>query len=82
MNLDNEVAFSLSLKPRALRSMTLDNENGHESLVGGTLGKVEQVSVVDGVLLEIHGTHGILRLSLPGKYLARFEPSSSAQGDR
>lgn len=82
MNLDHEVAFSLALKRHALRLLTLDDEKGSESLVGGSLGPVEQVEVVDSTLLEIRCNRGSLRLTLPENYLARFETTSLTQGDR
>jgi hypothetical protein len=76
MNSENEVAFSLSLLRKGIRSLTVMDDDVKESVISGTLGSIEELSVLDDILLEVHGTGGSIRLSLPRALLRHFRPSS------
>lgn len=58
-------AFSIEMPSREhLRHITLSNKADMGVLVEGHLGSIKTVSLIDGVLLEIHGCNGILRLDI------------------
>jgi len=76
MNSENEVAFSLSLLRKGIRTMVVMSDDRRESEMSGTLGTIKDVSVLDEILLEIHCTHGTLRISLPKEQLKHFQTSS------
>ena len=69
MNPEHEVAFSLSLQRKGIRTMAVMSDDRQDSIVSGTLGTLEDATVLDDVLLEIHCTHGTLRISLPKEQL-------------
>ena len=72
MNSKHEVAFSLSLRRKGIRTMAVRSDDRQESDVSGTLGTMETMTILDDVLLEIHCTHGTLRISLPKEQLEHF----------
>lgn len=76
MNSQHEVAFTLSLKRKGIRTMAVMSDDRQESEISGTLGIIEDVRVRDDVLLEIHCTNGTLRISLPKEQLKHFRTSS------
>lgn len=55
-----------------LRHITLSNNADMGVLVEGYLGNLKTVSLVDGVLLEIHGCNGILRLDITAQDLQKL----------
>jgi len=81
MDSNTEVAFSLSLRRRGLHSMAFVDDDSRESEVSGSLGEVCQMTVLDGVLIEVRGSRGTLRISLPSRYLELFEKQSSNRRD-
>ena len=76
MTKTHEVAFSLSLKRKGIRTMAVRSDDTQESEVSGTLGALEDATVLDDILLEIHCTQGTLRISLPRDQLKLFQKSS------
>ena len=56
--------------------MAVMSDDRQESEVSGTLGTIKDVSVLDDILLEVHCTHGTLRISLPKEQLKHFRTSS------
>jgi len=72
----NEVAFSLSLKRKGIRTVALLDDR-QESEVTGTLGKIQGLTVLDDIVLEIHCSHGTLRISLPKEQLKHFHTSGN-----
>jgi len=64
----NEHMFSIELKSKEyLKSMALQNINGDNVLIEGFLGKLETIEFTEGILLEINGSKGILRMDLSKK---------------
>ena len=63
--IDEERFFSVELKSKVnLKNVTV-RENGLENvLVEGTLGKLQRAEFNDGVVLEVFGDKGILRVNL------------------
>ena len=60
-----EHSFSVEMKSeKAVRKMSLsENENEH-FFFEGYLGKLENVSVIEGMMLQIDGVNGTLRLDI------------------
>ncbi len=70
-----ECAFDLTLRGSALRSLTLEQmTNACE--VSGTIGRIVSVRLVEDDLLEIRGTGGEMRISVPRELLDALRPSS------
>ncbi len=58
-------AFTVELKSKsALKSASLDNEGPDGVTVEGTLGTLVGATFQDGVVLEVAGTQGTLRVDL------------------
>ncbi len=81
MTSNNEIAFDLSLYPRGLRSLAVNHNDMQESEISGSLGSINRINVLDGEILEIQGTLGIMRLSMPDRYLELFEKQSSCKNN-
>lgn len=64
--------FSIELNSnRALARISASNDaNG--VLIEGTLGKLHHASFIEGIILEVQGSKGILRLNLRRDDLDRF----------
>jgi hypothetical protein len=63
-----EHSFSIEMKSEhCVRRMSfLDKENGHV-FFEGFLGELKNVSLVEGLMLEIEGTNGVLRVDITEK---------------
>lgn len=60
-----ERVFSVELKSKGqLKNVTLTNGAGESVFVEGTIGKLVQATFEDGIVLEVVGDKGILRLDL------------------
>ena len=60
-----EHAFSIEMKSRKhVKQICMSNKCQHCVLFEGHLGKLNKLSFVDGAVLEIKGTNGILRIDL------------------
>lgn len=70
------VHFSLELRTRQqIRRLSLPTQQkGMEEdvLIEGSLGKIEKAEFVEGVLLELRGTGGTLKLDMGRRELLRF----------
>ncbi len=60
-----EHSFSIEMKSEhsVRRISFLDEENGHV-FFEGFLGELENISMVEGVMLEIEGRNGVLKLDI------------------
>lgn len=74
MNQKHEVAFSLSLLRKGIRTVTIMDDR-QESEMSGTLGTILSMAVLDDILLEIQCTNGTLRISLPREQLKQIRTS-------
>lgn len=64
-NEDRERDFSIELKSKnCFKNFLLANGSLENVLVEGTVGKLQRVDFVEGILLEIIGTKGVLRIDL------------------
>jgi len=62
---DKERFFSVELKSRVnLKNVTVRESGLENVLVEGTLGKLQHAEFADGVVLEIFGDKGVLRVNL------------------
>jgi len=82
MTKKNEVAFNISLRQSGLDSLVMEDQEKHTIDVGGTLGTLKKVTVTEGILLEVHGTKGCFRITLPQKYLALIETVIRAEKEK
>ena len=68
-----EHAFSIELKSKEyLKRVTMSNEAGDKVLIEGFLGELEELSFIEGVMLELKGINGILRMDLREEELRRL----------
>ena len=62
---NKERVFSVELKSkRNLKNVTLTNGSSDSVLVEGTIGELVQATFAEGVILEVVGKNGILRIDL------------------
>ena len=62
---DKERVFSVELKSkRNLKNVTLTNGSSDSVLVEGTIGELVQATFAEGIILEVIGKNGILRVDL------------------
>ncbi len=60
-----EHAFSIEMKSKKhVRHISLSNESHEHVLFEGFLGELEELSMVEGAVLEVRGTNGVLRIDL------------------
>jgi hypothetical protein len=77
-----EHSFSIEMKSEhSVRRMSfLDEENGHV-FFEGYLGELRNISMVEGVMLEIEGINGILKLDITQQDMEKcFAAKPSEQG--
>jgi hypothetical protein len=69
---ETERFFSIELKSKTdLKSITLTNGAQDNVLVEGTIGELVQATFAEGVILEIAGKKGTLRINLKEKELRK-----------
>jgi hypothetical protein len=69
----NERFFSVELNSKnQIKNMTLSN-NGKKgsTLIEGTIGSLVEASFTEGIMLEVTGTEGVLRLDLKEQEIKR-----------
>lgn len=72
--------FTVELKSRAaLKSASLGNGKQEGVLIEGTLGTLTSAGFLDGVVLEVVGTEGVLRLDLLSEEI-RGKPHGKGAG--
>ena len=66
-----ERCFSIELNSKQqIKTMSMTNDGQREStLIEGTVGNLIQATFTEGIILEVIGTKGILRLDLQAKEL-------------
>ena len=61
----NERFFSIELKSKlSLKNVTLSNGNNENVLVEGSIGKLQRAEFAEGVILQVIGDQGVLRVTL------------------
>ena len=62
---NKERVFSVELKSkRNLKNVTLTNGSSDNVLLEGTIGELVQATFAEGIILEVVGKNGILRIDL------------------
>ncbi len=70
-----ERVFSVELKSkRNLKNLTLTNGNSDTVLLEGTIGEFVQATFTEGVILEVIGTNGVLRIDLYENEIKKAKP--------
>ena len=60
-----EHAFSIEMKSKKhVRHISVSNESHDRVLFEGSLGELEELSMVEGAVLEVKGANGVLRIDL------------------
>ena len=60
-----ETSFSIEMKSKKhVRTISVSNESHDHVLFEGFLGDLQELSMVEGRVLEIKGTNGILRVDM------------------
>lgn len=68
-----EHIFSIELKSKKnVRHISVSNETQDHVLFEGSLGEIKEVAMVEGAMLEISGTKGVLRIDLSKDELQRL----------
>jgi len=66
-------AFSIELKSKEfLRNVMISDRTGETVLIEGYLGELEEVDLVEGAMLELKGSNGVLRVDLKEEKLRRL----------
>ncbi len=62
----NQRFFSIELKSKQqIKNISMSNDKQKEStLIEGTIGNLVEASFIEGVVLEVKGTRGVLRIDL------------------
>jgi hypothetical protein len=69
---EKERFFSIELRSKSdLKNVTLANGSRDGVLIEGTIGELVQATFVEGVILEVVGTTGTLRINLKAEELTR-----------
>ncbi|MCX6649830.1 MAG: hypothetical protein NTV61_10665 [Candidatus Bathyarchaeota archaeon] len=67
--------FSIELKSKeCLRSLSLPSESKDSVLIEGFIGTLRNLSLTEGVMLEIEGSSGVMRVELSEKELEALLP--------
>ena len=62
---ENERFFSVELKSKVnLKNVTLTNEGQENVLVEGSIGELQRAEFSEGIILEVVGDKGVLRINL------------------
>jgi hypothetical protein len=78
-----EHSFSVEMKSeRCVRKISfLDNENG-KVFFEGFLGELKNVIMVEGVMLEIEGRNGVLKLDITQQQMEKcLNPKKATEGE-
>lgn len=70
---EREHAFSIELKSKEyIKQVSISNGVKNTVLIEGFLGELEELGSIEGVMLEIKGVNGILRLDLKEEELKKW----------
>lgn len=65
MRKESKHCFSIELKSKGfLTNLVISNRTGETVLLEGFLGELEEMSLVEGGLLEVRGSNGVLRVDV------------------
>jgi hypothetical protein len=70
--INKERSFSVELKSKAnLKNVTMTNGGQENVLIEGTIGELLRAEFAEGIILEIVGSNGVLRINLTEKEIQR-----------
>jgi len=70
--INKERFFSVELKSKdSLKNVTMTNGGQENVLVEGTIGELQRAEFAEGIILEIVGSNGVLRINLTEKEIQR-----------
>ena len=73
----NERFFSIELKSKVnLKNVTLTNGGYENVLIEGTLGQLQGAGFAEGIILEVVGDKGVLRINLSQNEIKTKEVTS------
>ncbi len=65
--------FSIELVSRdCVKCLVIPNENDDKVLIEGFLGDIESLGIIEGVMLEINGTNGTLKMDLSEEEISKL----------
>jgi len=80
---ESEHMFSIELKSKEhVKRIAMPNENGGNVLIEGFLGELKGLSFTEGIMLEIEGANGTLRMDLKEEELKRLLPKERVKEER
>jgi hypothetical protein len=73
-----ERIFTVELKSKGnLKNVTLTNGGTDSVLLEGTIGELVEAKFTEGIILEVVGKHGIIRLDLAEDEIRKKEPEQN-----
>jgi hypothetical protein len=77
---EKERYFSVELDSKAqLSNVSLSEGNNRLAFIGGTIGLLKSVHFVEGVVLEVTGDKGVLRVDLCEEEIVKTRDSGSQE---
>jgi hypothetical protein len=71
--------FSIELTSKSfVKRLAIPSDSDDKVLIEGFLGELKEISITEGIVLEIQGTNGILRIDLSEEELRKLLPSTKA----
>ena len=75
-----ERVFSVELKSKKhVKNFTLTNGSTDPALIEGTLGELVQATFKEGLILEVVGTKGVLRIDLGEDEIKQINPRGTVE---
>ncbi len=74
MGSDNErsLSFCIELNSRDhIKRVSLPDGSGDRLLIEGFLGELDEIELIEGIMLEVRGTDGVLRMDLTREELEK-----------
>ena len=75
---EHETMVSIELKSRNyVKRVVIPSDSEDKVLIEGFLGELKELSVTEGIMIEIRGANGVLRMDLKEEELKKlFQPSN------
>ena len=78
---NEERFFSVELKSKAhLKNVSLSNGSRDNVLIEGSIGELLQATFADGIILEVVGNKGILRINLEEHEIKKTTDQNQSKG--
>ncbi|MCW4029583.1 MAG: hypothetical protein NWE92_08050 [Candidatus Bathyarchaeota archaeon] len=69
--------FSIELTSKNfVKRFAISSDSDDKVLIEGYLGELKEIGITEGIILEIQGTNGILRIDLTEEELRKLLPST------